>query len=99
LVTQGSLAELRQSASLVRATSPEALRVALEAAGGVVQSAPPNTLVVSGLSLDEIGEQAFCAGIALHELSRHTDSLEDRFFAWTGDAAGGGTQSNPKEEL
>jgi len=97
LVTQGSLAELRQSASLVRATSPEALRVALESAGGVVQSAPPNTLVVTGLSLDEIGEQSFTAGIALHELSRHHDSLEDRFFAWTGDADGG-TQSNTKEE-
>ncbi len=58
-----------------------------------------NALVVRDLSLDEIGEQAFRAGIALHELSRHTDSLEDRFFAWTGDATGGGTQSNPKEEL
>ena len=99
LVTQGSLAELRQSASLVRATSPEALRVTLEAAGGVVANGQHDTLVVRGLSLDEIGEQAFRAGIALHELSRHTESLEDRFFAWTGNAAGGGTQSNPKEEL
>ena len=99
LVTQGSLAELRQTASLVRAASPEALRVALEGAGGVVESGQPGTLVVRGLSLDEIGEQAFRAGIALHELSRHTDSLEDRFFAWTGDAAGGGTQSDTKEEL
>ncbi len=98
LVTQGSLAELRQTASLVRATSPEALRVALEGAGGVVESGQPGTLVVRGLSLDEIGEQAFRAGIALHELSRHTDSLEDRFFAWTGDAVGGGTQSDTKEE-
>ena len=98
LVAQGSLAELRQSASLVRAASPEALRVALEAAGGVVESGQPGTLVVRGLCLDEIGEQAFRAGIALHELSRHTDSLEDRFFAWTGDGTGGGTPSNTKEQ-
>ena len=99
LVTQGSLAEMRQSASLVRAASPEALRVALEGAGGVIESGQPGALVVRDLSLDEIGEQAFRAGIALHELSRHTDSLEDRFFAWTGDATSGVTQSNTKEEL
>ena len=53
--------------------------------------------MVRGLSLDEIGEQAFRAGIALYELSRHNDSLEDRFFAWTGDTAGGIRQSNTKE--
>ena len=96
LVTQGSLTELRQSASLVRATSAGALKAKLEAAGGVVESTQPDTLVVRGLSLGEIGDQAFRAGIALHELSRHTDSLEDRFFAWTGDATGGTT--NSKEE-
>ena len=97
LVTQGSLAELRQSASLVRATSSQALRVTLEAAGAVVENEQPDTLVVRGLSLDEIGEQAFHSGIALHELSRHNDSLEDRFFAWTGDTAGATHQSNPQE--
>jgi len=99
LVAQGSLAEMRQSASIVRAASLEALRVALEGAGGVVESGQPGALVVRDLSLDEIGEQAFRAGIALHELSRHTDSLEDRFFAWTGDATGGETESNTKEKL
>lgn len=98
LVTQGSLADLRQTASLVRAASPQALQVTLEAAGGVVEHELPDTLVVSGLSLDEIGKYAFDSGIALHELSRHNDSLEERFFAWTGDTDGG-TQSNPKEEL
>ena len=99
LVTQGSLAELRQSASLVRASSPKTLRVVLEKAGGIVENGQPDTLVVRGLSLDDIGEQAFQAGIALHELSRHTDSLEDRFFAWTGDAANNVTQHNTKEEM
>jgi ABC-2 type transport system ATP-binding protein len=89
MVTHGSLAELRQSASLVRAASPEALQRALEAAGGVVENGRPDTLVVRGLTLDEIGDQAFRAGVALYELSRHMDSLEERFFAWTGDAAGG----------
>ena len=99
LVTQGSLAELRQSASLVRAASPQALRGVLENAGGVVESGRPDTLVVRGLSLDEIGEQAFCAGIALHELSRHTDSLEERFFAWTGDATDAESQNSKEKQL
>jgi ABC-2 type transport system ATP-binding protein len=98
LVTQGSLADLRRSASLVRTGAPEALRVVLEAAGGDVETGRSGALVVSGLSLDEVGERALRAGIALHELSRHTDSLEDRFFAWTGTAGGGGTQTNTKEE-
>lgn len=98
LVTQGSLTELRESASLVRASSPEALRLTLEAAGGVVENGRPNTLVVRGLSLDEIGEQAFRAGIPLHELSPHSQSLEDRFFAWTQAGAGDGTGANPEEE-
>lgn len=97
LVTQGSLTELRQSASLVRAASSQALQIALEAAGGIVENEEPDSLVVRGISLDEIGEQAFRAGIALHELSRHKDSLEDRFFAWTGDTAGATHQSNPQE--
>ena len=97
LVTQGSLEELRHSASLVRAASPQALQVAIEAAGGIVENEVPDALVVRGLSLDEIGEQAFRAGIALYELSRHNDSLEDRFFAWTGDTAGATHQSNAQE--
>ena len=98
LVTQGPLAELQHSASLVRADSPEALGAALAAAGGDVEFGPHDTLVVRGLSLDEIGKQAFGAGIALYELSRHADSLEDRFFAWTTNTADGGTQPNSKEE-
>lgn len=98
LVAQGSLAELRQHASLVRTASPEVLGVELEAVGGVVEVGDADSLVVRGLSLDQIGERAFGAGIVLHELSRHSDSLEDRFFAWTADADGGGTQTNPREE-
>lgn len=98
LVAQGSLDDLRQSACLVRAASPMALQAALEGAGGVVEPMESETLVVRRLSLDEIGEQAFRAGIALHELSHHTDSLEDRFFDWTGDAVGNGDQSNTKEK-
>ena len=98
LVAQGSLADLRQSASLVRAASPQDLRDVLAEAGGVVEPGQTGTLVVRGLQLDQIGDLAFGAGIALHELSRHTDSLEDRFFDWTGDAVAGGTPFNTRED-
>ncbi len=91
LVTQGSLGELRQSASLVRSAAPSPLRIALEGAGGVVETPEPDTLVVRGLTLEEIGEQAFRAGVPIHELSHHGDSLEDRFFAWTGNGARDGS--------
>jgi ABC-2 type transport system ATP-binding protein len=99
LVTQGSLADLRQSASFVRTPSADSLRVTLQSAGGVVELGQPGTLVVRGLSLEDIGDEAFRSGIALHELSHHTDSLEDRFFAWTDNAASSEPQGNAKEEL
>ena len=86
LVTQGSLDELRQSAALVRVSESSRLEAKLESAGGVVEHRSDASLVVRGLELDAIGELAFNTGIAVHELSRHSDSLEDRFFAWTGDA-------------
>ena len=97
LVTQGSLAELRQSAAFVRTPHPSGLRSALEAAGGDVDTGAPGTLVVRGLSLDDIGQQAFDAGIAVHELSRHTDSLEDRFFAWTRESGDEGPDHGDDE--
>lgn len=87
LVAQGSLAELRDSASLVRTSSPDVLHKALVAAGGNVDFPESDTLVVRGLSLEEIGAEAFHTGVVLHELSRHADSLEDRFFAWTESTA------------
>ncbi len=98
LVTQGPLTSLQQSASLVRSASPAALRATLEAAGGVVELRPPSTLLVRSLSLDQIGDQAYGAGIALHELTRHTDSLEDRFFAWTGASDDGASVATQRSD-
>ncbi len=88
LVTQGSLSELRQTASVVRAAAARDLSPVLEAAGASVEEGEKGALVVRGLPLAEIGDRAFDAGIALHELSRHRDSLEDKFFAWTNDTDG-----------
>jgi ABC-2 type transport system ATP-binding protein len=82
-VTSGSLSELQQTASLVRTASADTLKPVLESAGGVAQLQDHDTLVVRGLPIDEIGERAFHAGIALHELSPHAGSLEELFLNWT----------------
>lgn len=97
LVTSGSLAELRHSAAMVRTAAPDPMRSTLKAAGADVETGKEGELVVRGMSLEQIGESAHQVGIALHELSRHNDSLEERFFAWT-DGATAGSHINSKEE-
>ena len=86
LITQGSLAELQQAASLVRATDPARLAEVLRQAGGSTEARGPDALVVRGLPIDEIGERAFTAGIVLHELSPQAGSLEELFLTWTAPA-------------
>jgi ABC-2 type transport system ATP-binding protein len=86
LVTHGSLAELQQSATFVRTTDAHRLSAELERSGAVVQNPSPDNLIVRGMHIDEIGERAFTAGIALHELSPHAGSLEDLFLHWTNQA-------------
>jgi ABC-2 type transport system ATP-binding protein len=83
LVASGPLRELQQAASLVRTRAAGSLRPILEAAGGVVETSRPDTLIVRGLPIEEIGEQAFQAGMPLHELSQHAGSLEELFMNWT----------------
>ena len=58
-------------------------RLILESAGGIVQRRDPETLIVRGLPIDDIGERAFDAGMAIHELSPHAGSLEELFLNWT----------------
>lgn len=83
LVTHGSLAELQQSATLVRTTDHTRLAAELEQAGATTQHQDPDGLIVRGMAIDEIGERAFTAGITLHELSPHAGSLEELFLHWT----------------
>ncbi|HEX4982143.1 MAG TPA: ATP-binding cassette domain-containing protein [Ilumatobacteraceae bacterium] len=84
MVTRGTLAELQESATLVRTASPARLTEVVVAAGAVVQLQEHDTILVRGIAIDEIGDRAFEAGIALHELSPHSGSLEELFLAWTG---------------
>jgi ABC-2 type transport system ATP-binding protein len=83
LVTAGPLAELQEAATLVRASMPDRLQSLLEAEGAAVER-QANTLIVRGMPIAEIGQQAYAAGIVLEELSPHAGSLEERFLRWTG---------------
>ncbi len=93
LVTQGSLAELQQSAALVRAVDPRRLAVELERGGASTQEHGSDGLIVSGMTVDEIGERAFTSGIAVYELSPRAGSLEELFLDWTNQS------TNDEEEI
>lgn len=85
LVAAGSLHDLQHAAALVRTSNADALADVIRYAGGDVDLRGGDALVVRGLSLEEIGERALEAGIALHELSRQAGSLEEMFLDLTGD--------------
>jgi ABC-2 type transport system ATP-binding protein len=85
LVTNGSLAELQQSAAFVRTAHAGRLAAALQQAGASAEIQGSDGLVVRGMPIDEIGERAFTAGVAVHELSTRAGSLEDLFLNWTTD--------------
>ena len=85
LDTTGALSDLQKAGTSVRTPSPEPMTQILEAAGGTVQILEQGALLVRGLSITEIGDRACAAGIALHELSPQSGSLEDLFLSWTGD--------------
>jgi ABC-2 type transport system ATP-binding protein len=89
LVTSGSLQELQEDATLVRAASADALQHLLEVSGAVVVRQSEDSIVVRGISMEDIGERAFQAGIVLRELSRHAGSLEERFLRWTSGSGNG----------
>jgi ABC-2 type transport system ATP-binding protein len=84
LVTSGPLHELQESATRVRCEGIEDLRTLLDADGATVER-HDDALVVRGLPMEQIGERAFRAGLAIHELASHAGSLEERFLQWTSD--------------
>jgi ABC-2 type transport system ATP-binding protein len=95
LVRTGALSDLQQAGTLVRTPSPEPLTRMLESAGATVQVREHGALLVSGLPIADIGDQACEAGIALHELSAESGSLEDLFLGWTGHAMTGDFSDQP----
>lgn len=101
LVTTGTVSDLLTAATavLVRTPSYGALRVLLEAAGGMVQEQGDGVLLVRGLPAAEIGERAYYGGIALHQLAAQSGSLEELFLAWTGDKPAGAVVNRRVEEV
>ncbi|GAB2861390.1 ABC transporter ATP-binding protein [Nocardioides pacificus] len=83
LVTSGALADLQHSDVAVRANEPTTLSSVLLRAGAEVSMLEDGALSVRGLSLSEIGERAFAAGVVLHELTQREGSLEELFMRWT----------------
>lgn len=84
LVAAGPINELRHPTALVRTTAPNDFATALERIGGTIKHHDVDTLLVEGLSTEDIGEHAHHEGVVLHELTLHEGSLEEMFMAWTG---------------
>ena len=78
----------QSSERFVRVRSPRdaELSATLGGAGALVSTAEDGSLKVSGLSAPDIGELAAGVGIALHELSPQTASLEEAFMELTHDS-------------
>jgi ABC-2 type transport system ATP-binding protein len=87
-ITSGSVDELTANATgtvLVRSADPSALQASLSRATSI-EVLNDGALSVAGLSSAEIGDIAFSAGIALHELTPQRASLEEVFMDLTADA-------------
>lgn len=89
LVVESALDQLTaDSDDAVRVLSarPEKLAAALERESLNV-TANGDTLLVAGATCERVGEIAFAAGIALHELVSEASSLEDVFLELTANTA------------
>ena len=77
-----------RSAQVVRVRSPRTseLNTLLARAGGQVSTDFEGVMMVSGLTAEAVGDLASAAGIAVHELTPTTSSLEDVFMELTRDS-------------
>jgi len=115
LIADTTVAEFVASASngqvVVRSGDQARLQAALTTAGAQVavkagEDGEDDALVVSGLAARAIGEAAFAAGIAVHELTPVQASLEEAFMELTADSvqfhgtttAGSGSAAGSREE-
>lgn len=69
----------------VRSPHASALSVALAADGVTVTSVAEGLLDVTGISASAIGDLAAARGLALHELTPESGTLEDAYLRLTGD--------------
>jgi ABC-2 type transport system ATP-binding protein len=82
LVAQVPIGELLARRSHVRVRSPESerLRTVLEQSGATAEAQPDGALTVLGADPATIGDLALATGIALHELSPQSASLEEAYM-------------------
>ena len=71
------------SSVVVRTPDADRLAALVRDHDGVVAPGQDNSLVITGLSAQSVGDLAFDAGIRLHELSARTATLEEAFLAAT----------------
>jgi ABC-2 type transport system ATP-binding protein len=67
----------------VKTPSPDSLVLAIAAEGGSATAQKDGTLLVQGMTADQIGDIAFEKGIRLHELAVVRASLEEAFMELT----------------
>jgi ABC-2 type transport system ATP-binding protein len=85
----------------VRTDRMEELTATLLGAGGLVTTEDDGSLKVTALRSTDIGELAAGVGIALHELSPQSASLEEAFMELTHDSLEfeGGSTANPDRSI
>jgi ABC-2 type transport system ATP-binding protein len=97
LVTSGPLRDLQTAATRVRCGQSNVLAEALWTVGALVEQRDTELLIVRGVATDVIGDVALAAGVALHELTADTSSLEELFLGWTGQGASMSADLNTEE--
>src|SRR5919202_5722278 len=83
--TEEFVAQATESTVVVRSPQLAQLRSALGQKGATVRD-EGESLVVSGMEIEDIGDLAATNGVTLHELSPQRGSLEEAFIQLTGDS-------------
>ncbi|WP_199432861.1 ABC transporter ATP-binding protein [Qaidamihabitans albus] len=90
LIADTSMSEFLRASSegtvLVRTPDPGPFALRLTAGGATVREGPESSLVVSGMTSEEIGKFATYHGVTLSELTPQRASLEDAFMELTRDS-------------
>jgi ABC-2 type transport system ATP-binding protein len=90
LIADTSVSELMRSAGggtvQVRANDPGTLALRLSAAGATVREGLESSLVVAGMSAEDVGKLAAYHGLVLSELTPQRATLEDAFMELTRDS-------------
>jgi ABC-2 type transport system ATP-binding protein len=99
LIAASPITELRHATAFVRSPAIDRLVDVLVHDGFQVERAEPDGALVTGSTVDAIGERAFAAGIPLHELATRAGSLEELFLQMTDDTDDTDDTDVPTQEV